>query len=687
VLAIVAGLFIWRPWIQKTIPVIGSGRPYLAIVYFRNISGDSGIDNWKTIFPELLMDDLGQSRHVHVIEPIKIYSTLQDLDLLESENYSESDLRKICEEVQASHVLTGRILKPENNYNVDVTLYRADTLEQMGSEEVEGGPEIEIHTLVDRLTLEIKNLLGLTETQIADDIDLGIGDIRPKSEEAYEFYARAIRAADIDRDYKQSNDLLKKALELEPDFGSAMISLSIFHSNTGMVREAKDWIEKALEYQGKISVKELNFAQATLNEFSEKTIDEAFRYYKEILRDYPDNVFANANSGFRHFFLEAYDETIKYNGNFFGRKITPIPYKFLAQAYCAMGLYEKAVECLNFFLENIEESEFVRSRLALAYLSQGDYNSALLEIEKSPKLDPNLDHLYATGRLIYCRDDFQGAEKAFEELKKSQHLWLQYTAFLSLHNTMLAQGRYEEARVHLRDGIAFAEKYGLDDFGAELYLVLLYNYIKAGQPEEAINAFDVSWEIAHNAGFFTEALKRRLMHLSGMAMLEIGDLEEAQTISTSLKDFIDSGKNKKAIRLFYHLSGLIEERNGNLEKALELFSDALELAPYEHDSEVYLRLDRAPYLESLGRTYFKMGELEKAIEHFEKIQSLTLGRLDYGDICAKSYYTLGKICEQKGWEGKAIENYEKFLSLWKDADPGLPEVEDAKERLAGLRGE
>jgi tetratricopeptide (TPR) repeat protein len=77
--------------------------------------------------------------------------------------------------------------------------------------------------------------------------------------------------------------------------------------------------------------------------------------------------------------------------------------------------------------------------------------------------------------------------------------------------------------------------------------------------------------------------------------------------------------------------------------------------------------------------------LEKARTEFEKIIGLTTGRLNFGDIYAKSFYMLRKFAEQRGDKTKAIEHYRKFLDLWKDADPGLPEVEDARKKLAWLK--
>jgi len=77
--------------------------------------------------------------------------------------------------------------------------------------------------------------------------------------------------------------------------------------------------------------------------------------------------------------------------------------------------------------------------------------------------------------------------------------------------------------------------------------------------------------------------------------------------------------------------------------------------------------------------------VEKTRDEYERIDSLTTDKLNFGDIYAKSFYILGKIYEQQGDTAKAIEQYEKFLDIWNDADLGLPEVEDARKCLPALK--
>jgi len=90
------------------------------------------------------------------------------------------------------------------------------------------------------------------------------------------------------------------------------------------------------------------------------------------------------------------------------------------------------------------------------------------------------------------------------------------------------------------------------------------------------------------------------------------------------------------------------------------------------------------FYDGLARALYASGEYEKARQEYERITLLTLGRLSHGDIYAKAFYRLGQIAERQGDKVRARENYRKFLELWKDADPGLGEVEDARTRLAAL---
>ena len=60
-------------------------------------------------------------------------------------------------------------------------------------------------------------------------------------------------------------------------------------------------------------------------------------------------------------------------------------------------------------------------------------------------------------------------------------------------------------------------------------------------------------------------------------------------------------------------------------------------------------------------------------------------RVDY--MWAKRHYKLGLAYEKIGDPVHAKKEYETFLELWKDADDYLPEVLDAKARLAKYGGQ
>ncbi len=87
----------------------------------------------------------------------------------------------------------------------------------------------------------------------------------------------------------------------------------------------------------------------------------------------------------------------------------------------------------------------------------------------------------------------------------------------------------------------------------------------------------------------------------------------------------------------------------------------------------------------LARAYQAQGEIDKAIAEYERSTIFNPDSRDRRLIPPQYYYRLAKLFEEKGWEGKAIENYEKFLELWKDADPIFTEIGDAKARLKELQ--
>ena len=124
---------------------------------------------------------------------------------------------------------------------------------------------------------------------------------------------------------------------------------------------------------------------------------------------------------------------------------------------------------------------------------------------------------------------------------------------------------------------------------------------------------------------------------------------------------------------------MIEFERRNIPIAIEYLEKAVRSLPHQD----YSASSHATYIYSLALAHYEAKDLDKALEELKRIGALTTGRLNYGDIYAKSFYILGMIHEEQGNKSKAIEHYEKFLDLWKDADRGIAEVENARKRLVG----
>ncbi|MBP1778662.1 MAG: Tetratricopeptide repeat, partial [candidate division NC10 bacterium] len=90
-----------------------------------------------------------------------------------------------------------------------------------------------------------------------------------------------------------------------------------------------------------------------------------------------------------------------------------------------------------------------------------------------------------------------------------------------------------------------------------------------------------------------------------------------------------------------------------------------------------------PFLKDvLARAYWQKGDLESAAAEYRKLTTITPDSQLRYLIHPLYHYRLGRVLEEKGDRGPARTEYRTFLEHWKDADPGHPELADARNRLA-----
>ena len=106
------------------------------------------------------------------------------------------------------------------------------------------------------------------------------------------------------------------------------------------------------------------------------------------------------------------------------------------------------------------------------------------------------------------------------------------------------------------------------------------------------------------------------------------------------------------------------------------------LEPLAHDS-ILIRRHRV-----LGRDYEALGLWRQAADEYEQVLKDPFLKWSFINpaMWGIDRFRLANVYQRIGDAGRARESYERFLEDWRNADPGTPEVVEAKLHLAALGG-
>ena len=660
-LAVIAVL-IFQLFPKKEVVPVPSDKPSLAVMYFKNNTGDDRLDHWKSALSDLLITDLSQSRHIKILSAERLFNILHQLDQLGASTYSSDVLKEVAALGGVESVLVGNYTRADDIFRVNITLQEGSSGELIGSESVEGHGEKDFYAMVDELTRRIKENFELSETQIATDIDEEVGKITTASPEAYKHYSLG-RTYHLNGDYQRGIESMLKAVEIDPEFAMAYRSMASAYGNLGFTPAKKNARQKAFELRDRVSDRERFLIEGDYYWTSEKTLDKAVEAYSGLLELYPDDPIALTNLGGVYYNLEEWDRSLEQHKiHFQDKPVNYIVYFNLIEVYMVKGMYDIARQAMMSALNDYPDLEGLYNQSTLIYACQGEYDSALDEVEKSISLSRDIGPVALKGDIFILKENFNEAESAYKKFKGN------ITTAVGFAKLYLLQGKLEELKTMLERGKA-------------LQTPLAHLYLKTGEFDKAIKEFNKRLDGAVKNDWVIQQIF--MLYLKGKAYLGKKSIPDAEKTAEELRELIQDSLFKKLIRLHHHLRGMIELERENYPRAIGYFQKAIPLLPYTRDGR---REFRPLFINSLAEAYYKNGDLAKALGEYKRISSLTFSRIWDGDIYAKSFYMMGMIYERMGRKTEAAENYGRFLELWKDADQGIPEVNDAKKRLEALQG-
>jgi serine/threonine protein kinase/Tfp pilus assembly protein PilF len=629
--AAVGGWLYFRSHSAATHPAAAAltEKDTVVLADFDNKTGD-------TIFDDALKQafavELGQSPFLNVMSDRKVAETLGMMGRPANQHITSNIARELCLRTGSKAVLDGEISSLGSHYLINLNAFACSSGDTLAKEQAEAGSKEDVLKALSRASSSLRNKLGESLPSV-QKFDVPIEATTPSLEalKSYSMGRNTLR----ERGDAPSVPFFKRAIELDSNFPLAYAALSISYGNLHQPSLALEYANKAYQLRDRVTERErLRIASDYYASTGE--LDKEAQTYELWIASYPR------------------DST---------------PHLDLGTNYAFMGQYDKAVARYKEALELEPGAAVGYNNLSGVYQSLGRLDEAKAIIDQA--FDRKLDGGALRGSL-YTLAFFRGDNAQMEQ----QVAWAagkpgDEDPMLAAHSdTQAYYGRMARARDFTRRAVGSGLRADSKETAAFWQIEAALREAEIGNVSAAKQGIPAALSIS--AG-------RDVKVVAALALARVGDTAQATRAAADLERTYLANT---LLKLYWlpTIHAAIELKKNNPSQALV---DLEAAAPYEQGQSgininnlypAYIRGEA--YLDAHNGAAAAV-EYQKLIDHPGIMGNYVTGAL--------AHLQLGRAYVMQGNAAKAKAAYQDFLTLWKDADPDLPVLKEAKSEFAKLQ--
>jgi eukaryotic-like serine/threonine-protein kinase len=595
---------------------------------FVNTTGDSVFDG---TLRQGLAVQLEQSPFLSLLPDERVQQTIRLMGQPAGAKLTNETAKEVCQRTGGIALISGSIASLGTQYVLDIRAVNCANGDLLAEEQIQGPGKEHVLKMLGEAAAKLRTNLGESSLTVSK-FAIPLEEATTPSLEALQAYSLGEKTMIGNNDPAAAVAFFQRAVSLDPNFAMAYAALGTCYSSLAERSLAAESTLKAYQARERVSQREKLYIEAHYYDFVVGDLEKARQAYEIWAATYPrDDVPPNNLSGIYRD-LGQYDKSLAQARNYFRlNPSTSLSYANLMFAYLRLNRLGEA---------GATAKEAQVKKLDSPYLHVYLYVLAFLQNDKAGMSE---QITWSTGK--------PGVEDLMLELEAEVYAY---------------SGQLQKARELSKNAVAAAERAQEKETAASYEMNAAIREALFGNPVEARRRAKAG--LALSSGRDEQAS-------AALAMSLAGDADDAKRLT------LDLAKNfpEDTIVQFNYLptiqAQLALSRN-DASKAIEFLRTS---SPYDlgMTGSLYSVYVRGTAFLATGRWPEARAEFQKILDYRSVVLTVPIGAL--------AHLGLARAYAFQGDEPRGRAAYQDFFTLWKDADPDIPILKQAKTAYAKLR--